>query len=199
MSDQWITKQTLLQRAKNQDDEEAWNDFVKYYTGFIHAVLRQMSFQYKDVEDITQEILLKIWRKFLTYDGEKHQVHFRTWLSTLIRNQAIDYIKLNQGYLRRKEKAAEIQSGELNIAQTELDQLVEHEWVKHMTTTALENIRLLFSGLAVQAFEMSLEGKTSAEIAEALNINQESVRTLKNRVKQRLIKEISLLREEMEF
>lgn len=199
MTDHWITKHTLLQRANNPNDEEAWNDFVGYYMGFIHAVLRQMSFDPKDTEDITQEILLKIWRKLSTFDGEKHQVHFRTWLSRLIRNQAIDFIKKKQGYLKRRDQAEELQTDKLIITQTDLDQLVDQEWIRHMTNTALDNISELFSGAAVQAFELSLEGIQSKEIARELKISPDSVRTLKNRVKQRLMKEIALLKEEMEF
>ncbi|MDZ8119999.1 RNA polymerase sigma factor [Pontiella agarivorans] len=138
MPDEWVTKQTLLQRARNRDDEEAWNEFVKYYTGFIHAVLRQMSFFSKDFDDVTQEIMVKIWRNLSTFDGEKYQVHFRTWLSSLIRNYAIDYIKKNQGYNKRRDKAAELQGEEQLISQTDLDQIVEQEWVRHLTEADLK-------------------------------------------------------------
>ena len=199
MTDRWITRKTLIERAKNPDDERAWADFVMYYTDFIHVVLYQMSFRPNDLEDITQEILTRIWKYLSTFDGEKHQVQFRTWLSKLIRNQAINYIKKNQGYEKRRKKAMELHEQREIISQTDLDKVVQFEWEKHITTTALDNIRTLFSGVAVEAFELSLAGKTAKEIGAALDINPESVRTLKNRVKLRLIKEIEQLREELEF
>lgn len=199
MSDRWITRATLLQRAQDPDDQKAWLDFVKYYQDFIHVILHQMSFRASDMDDVTQEILLKIWRYLSTFDGEKHQVKFRTWLSKLIRNQALNYIKKNQRYELRQEKVLAQCDTEQIISQPELDKIVQFEWEKHITTTALNNIKALFTGVAVQAFELSLAGKTSKEIGEVLAINPESVRTLKNRVKLRLIKEIEQLREELEF
>ena len=199
MSDQWKTRRTLLQRARDPDDAKAWEDFVKYYTDFIHVVLYQMSFRPGDLDDMTQEILLRIWQYLSTFDGEKHRVKFRTWLSKLIRNHAINYIKKNQGYEKRRDKAAELQEQSQVLSQSALDEIVDVEWQKHITTTALNNVRPLFSGVAVEAFELSLAGKSAREIGEALNINPESVRTLKNRVKLRLIKEIEQLREELEF
>lgn len=199
MSDRWITRATLLQRAKDPDDQKAWNDFVRYYQDFIHVILHQMSFRPGDIDDVTQEILLKIWRYLSTFDGEKYQVKFRTWLSKLIRNQAINYINKNRRYEMRQEKARAASDKEWIISQPELDKIVQIEWKKHITRTALNNIRELFTGVAIQAFELSLAGKTSKEIGAALNINPESVRTLKNRVKLRLVKEIECLREELEF
>lgn len=199
MSDRWITRATLLQRAKDPDDQKAWNDFVRYYQDFIHVILHQMSFRPGDIDDVTQEILLKIWRYLSTFDGEKYQVKFRTWLSKLIRNQAINYINKNRRYEMRQEKARAASDKEWILSQPELDKIVQIEWKKHITRTALNNIRELFTGVAIQAFELSLAGKTSKEIGAALNINPESVRTLKNRVKLRLVKEIECLREELEF
>lgn len=199
MEDKWLTRRTLLQRTQNPDDEKAWDDFVKYYKDFIHVVLYQMSFRPGDIDDVTQEILLKIWRYLSRFDGDKHQIKFRTWLSRLIRNEALNYIKMNQRYERRQETARNVCETEQMISQSELDEIVQVEWKKHITRCALDNIRELFTGVAIQAFELSLGGKTSKEIGVALDINPDSVRTLKNRVKLRLVKEIEHLREELEF
>ena len=48
------------------------------------------------------------------------------------------------------------------------------------------------------AFRLSLKGKAVEEIAEELDLKENSVYRLKNRVKERLIQEIRHLREELE-
>ncbi|VGO18930.1 RNA polymerase sigma factor [Pontiella sulfatireligans] len=199
MSDRWVTRQTLLQRAKNPDDAKAWNDFVKYYTDFIHVVLHQMSFRITEIDDVTQEILVRIWQHLSTFNGEKHKTKFRTWLSALIRNQAINAIKKNQRYETKREMATNLHEEKQIISQPELEKIVQLEWETHITTLALNNIKTLFTGVAIRAFELSLAGKSAKEIGGILDINPESVRTLKNRVKLRLIKEIEQLREDLEF
>ena len=85
------------------------------------------------------------------------------------------------------------------MSESDFDTLVTKEWETYLTNQALLNIKELFSGVAFKTFELSLVGKSSHEISEMLQITQASVRTLKNRVRIRLIKEIKLLRDYLEF
>jgi len=199
MTDRWETRQTLLQRAKDPEDHQAWDEFAKYYKQFIHVVLYRMSFRPSDYQDVEQEILVTIWKNIHRFETDENRGRFRSWLSSLIRNKVIDYIRKSKQYESRREMASEQYEERDIMQQSEFDILVQKEWKRYLTQTALENIRELFSGVAVQAFEMSLEGKTSKEISDILDINQNSVRTLKNRVKVRLVKEIERLRGELEF
>lgn len=200
MTDKWTTRQSLLLRAKDPDDHQAWEEFVKYYKQFIHMILNHMSFRTAEFEDMEQEVLLKIWKNLPNFELDKERANFRTWLSWLIRNSVIDYIRKARQYETRQNAATEhhLQESDV-ISQPDLDKIVEREWVRYLTQTALNNIRNLFSGAAVRSFELSLAGKTSREIGAELDINHESVRTLKNRVKVRLVKEIERLRKELEF
>ena len=43
MSEEWKTRQSLVLRAKDPTDEEAWADFVKYYERFIYHLLHRMN------------------------------------------------------------------------------------------------------------------------------------------------------------
>jgi len=198
MSEQWVTRRTLLQRAQDPDDQKAWDDFVAYYKSFIDVILYKMSFRISDKDDVTQIILVKIWKYLSKFDKDK-KVQFRTWLGTLIRNEAINYINSNTNYQRRQDMASKHYSFDDVASQPELDALVQAEWEQHLTMTAFLKVKTVFSGAAIKAFEMSLEGASAKEIGSELNINQESVRTLKNRVKKKLIQEIDRLRNELEF
>jgi len=199
MEDKWVTRQTLLKRAKNPDDNLAWEEFVRYYQPFIHTILYHMNFRTSEYADIEQEILLTLWKKLPEFELDSNKGHFRSWLSTIIRNKVLELIRKNKLYEKRRDAATEQYMEDDFLSETEFTHIVEQEWQKHIIKTALDNIRKLFSGVAIQAFEMSLVGKTSREIGEALEVSHESVRTLKNRVKQRLMKEIEHLREELEF
>ena len=199
MGNKWETRQTLLERAKDPSDEEAWNEFDAYYRSFITIILRKMNFYSVEEDDTVQEILLTLWQALPGYEIDRDRCQFRTWMSVLIRNKAIDCLKRNQCYQDHRKKATEHLHYIKNHEPNEIDQMIEKEWERHITHCALDNIREVFSGSAVKVFELSLEGATTTEISVQTGVNEKSVKVLKSRVKKRLIQEIQTLRVELEM
>ena len=105
MSDEFLTRNTLLQRAQNPKDEQAWEEFVSFYETFIFILLRQMNIPYQDCDDLTQAVLIKVWKKLATFDPARAK--FRTWLSTLIRNTVINHWDSLSRRNKRVEKYGE--------------------------------------------------------------------------------------------
>lgn len=199
MANDWNTRLTLLQRAKNPDDQQAWDEFVKYYRDFIKVVLAQMNLNQKDSDDLIQEILLKIWKALPKMDYDQNRARFRTWMSHLIRNKVIDHFRKVKRLSNKQEMIVE-ESGNLTPVKSEpeVEKIIQSEWEIYIVKLALERIASHFSERAIDAFEMSMDNIPADEIGEKLGIKGNSVTKLKNRVKQRLIKEIELLRSELE-
>ena len=197
MSDQWITKQTLIQRVQNPDDKSAWDDFVSYYKTFIEMVLNKSRISINESDDLVQEILLKIWKGLPNYEYRKEQAKFRTWLSVLIRNTMLNYLdklkRKNPGKVELNEEVI------LAVSESSIEKIIKEEWVSHLTGLAMTTVSKAFSGQAIDVFKMSLAGKGTKEISETLGINEESVFVLRSRVKSKLKKEIKRLRDEIEF
>ena len=40
--EQWKTRQTLIARARDPNDSQAWDEFTGYYASFIRMVLMQL-------------------------------------------------------------------------------------------------------------------------------------------------------------
>ncbi|MCM8532079.1 MAG: RNA polymerase sigma factor [Lentisphaeraceae bacterium] len=195
---QWLTRQTILERAKNPNDHQAWEDFVQYYIGYIHIVLRKVLYDDTNIDDITQEILLKIWKYLSKFECNSEKAQFRRWLSVLIRNQAINYIKSDSGYNNRKDLAIrELTDSE--VKPSELEVLCEAEWKKYVVNCALKNIEDKFSGNAIVAFKLHLLEKSVQEISQELGIKNTSVYTLVNRVRLRLANEVERLQKTWEL
>ncbi|VGO22893.1 RNA polymerase sigma factor [Pontiella sulfatireligans] len=197
MNEEWNTRQSLVLRAKDPTDEEAWADFVKYYERFICHLLHRMNINADDFEDMVQVVLVKLWKNLQSY--EKQQAKFRTWLAHVVRNAVYDYYKAEQ---RRGNVIAGNVPIEESIHASEgsdLEQMIQKEWELYMTNFALERLRGIFSETAVKVFEFSLEGRSVKAIAEQLDIRIDSVYTLKNRVKARFIKEVNAIMREVEF
>ena len=78
----YVTSHTLLTRAMDHEDSEAWEVFVERYHRYIYKLLDKLGVK-EEKDDVSQEVMLTIWKKLDTYDRERSK--FRTWLSSVIR------------------------------------------------------------------------------------------------------------------
>jgi RNA polymerase sigma-70 factor (ECF subfamily) len=199
----WATRLTLLQRARNPDDQAAWEEFVSYYRQFIVIVVRHMNIPAADCDDVVQSVLVKIWKNLPKFEVDTNRAQFRTWLTTVIRNTVYNYVDKAQRRQARHDRLAE---EETTLAQlpgggkeTELEAFINREWETYIANLAMENIKPLFSERAIQAFSLSLDGLSMSEISSRLEIKENSCYKLRNRVKARLITEVRRLTEELEL
>ena len=83
-----LTRQTLIQRLQHSPDERSWEEFSETYSSYITAILRGMNLSHHDIEDLKQQILLKVWKGLPNFKYEPHKHRFRSWLCTVTRNTA---------------------------------------------------------------------------------------------------------------
>jgi len=196
VEDRFVTRKTLLHRASDQADEEAWGEFVLYYKTFIFMLLRNLNVSLEDCEDLTQNILVRIWKKLESYDSERAK--FRTWLSVIIRNEVFTHYDRKK---RRHDKHDRFrESLPDNFPPSgEFDQIFEREWAIYIVNKAMQCVKKSFHGNAVEVFELTLDGMSVQEICRKLEIKEFTVYALRSRVKKRLTDEIARLRSELEL
>jgi RNA polymerase sigma factor (sigma-70 family) len=191
------TRLSLISKARSLHDENAWEELLGYYEPFITKILLRMGFRDADLKDVRQQVSLKLWRGIGFYERDEQRARFRNWLSTLIRNSAIDWIRSQQRHAREFA----LQPGDVEQINPEMpgiESVIEQEWQKHIVTLAVENLKQVFSGKALQVLALSLKGESVDAIAATLELRKESVYVLKTRVKARISQEIARLRTELE-
>ena len=182
------TKETLLMRL--QGNMDSWDEFTQVYERYIYLIIRAMKINHHDAEDLTQNVLLKVWKNIANYDYKPDHARFRTWLSKICRNQVIDFIRKQKTEKTKREKNyTEIE--EITLPQVEA--LAEEEWKVHISTAAWENIQKDFKSEAMTCFEMMNDGKAVAEIANQLNLSESSVYVYSKRVRDQLVSEVRRL------
>lgn len=192
MSEYGNTRETLIMRVKNQYDEKAWQEFVDIYRRYTYVVIRRLGVDVDPAEELTQNILLKLWQKLPDYKYDPKVARFRTWLSRVINNTVLNF---------RRQKSRQpviVEIGDEYTLSSDVEKMMEKEWESYLTNLAMERIEDKFSGKAISAFNMTMEGKQIKEIAEELEVEENSVYRLKNRVKNQLIQEIKLLKEDLD-
>jgi len=189
--DLFVTHNTLLKLAcKNK---QKWDEFASYYYPFIKIILRHLRIHENDIEDIAQNVMLKLWKNLSKFDSSRGK--FRTWLISIIRNTA-KAVQIKQ--IKDKNRDYKYLEEHPLTNHDPLEDIFREEWRKYLTNVALENIRKQFSGKAIDVFLLSLKNLKVEQIAERLDLKVDSVYRLKNRVKEQLLLEIKRLRTELE-
>ena len=190
------TRQTLIERIRDQHNDLAWEEFVATYESYIYAIIRRMGISAEDSKDIHQDVILNIWKKLPEYRRNANS-RFRGWLSTVTSNAVRYFIRSSTNKTKKHNKYEQILN-DLDDSGTEIEKIADEEWELFIAEKALKNIESTFSGRGIEVFQMSLDGKNIKEIAETLNIEESSVYQLRARVKKSLTKEIARLKEELD-
>lgn len=192
--EQWKTRLTLIDRARNPNDSQAWDEFTDYYKSFIRMVLRQLQVRPDDIEDLSQTVLLKLWQSLPTMEVGRDGARFRSWLGTVIRNAVYDHFR-QVASRKRRDSNADLATD----VPPDLDDIIDSEWRKHIIALVLERLHASFSGKAMAVFTMTLDGESVDDIASELELSKDSVYVLRNRVRSRFRKEARQVRSQLEF
>lgn len=100
-----------------EGDQQAFEELIRRYQGFVHNVVYHYFAKREDVEDIAQEVFFKVYQALSSYDADRP---FKHWLGRITSNMCIDEF--------RKRKRSRVISLESDLGKDEkasLDQLYQ--------------------------------------------------------------------------
>ena len=192
--DNYLTRKSLLMRACDQSDYKSWEEFIDFYRNFIFYVLRKMSVNPNEIDDIYQRISMQLWKSLSKFQHGKGK--FRNWLSVVIRNEVLNYFRTKKRVETVSENDIEI-SGQASDEPV-IDKMIDEEWHNYILKNALDNLKEVFSGQAIEVFRLTLKGCSTQEISDETGIKPDSIKVLRSRVKGRCMQEIKRLQAEYE-
>jgi RNA polymerase sigma-70 factor (ECF subfamily) len=179
------TSTSLLERLR-RPDEGAWSRFVDLYTPLLYYWACRMGLQAADAADLVQEVFTILLQKFPQFSYDKNK-SFRSWLRT---------VTLNCWYDNRRRKFAALRdAGPPGLQDVTAPDAAEALWEKeyrdHLVGRAAEVMKAEFQPATWQAFwDLTVEGKSGAEVAAALGLSVDAVYAAKSRVLRRLRQEL---------
>ena len=190
-----LTRLTLIQKLKEECNEASWDEFISLYKGYVFVIIKKMNFSDEDCHDIMQTAFLKVWKNVQNFEHGGKNGQFRRWLALIAKNSALNHIAKRK---READKQAliqmEQQSNELNnISEPEIERMADKEWGIYIANVAWDNIRNDINDKLKQVFQMSMNEKSRATIAEALDIPLNTVSVYKRRVTSMIQQEIKRL------
>jgi RNA polymerase sigma-70 factor (ECF subfamily) len=185
-SDPLLTSRSLLQRARERD-EEAWRELVNIYAPLVYFWCRRMNIAEQDIPDLVQDVFRTVVTGLETFRKERPGDTFRGWLRTVTRTKAIDGV-------RRAKRFPLVTGGSEahyqweHVAATDDEDSDEEEIAeKALFLRALETVRPKFDPQIWQAFwRIVVDGCSANEVAEELGMKPGTVRVAKCRVLQKL-------------
>jgi RNA polymerase sigma factor (sigma-70 family) len=153
-----------LPEALLNGDRGAWESFVRRYGGLIIAAVRGLAASPGDVEDLTQEVFVRLckdgFRLLRSYDPERASVS--TWLTIVARSTARDALR------RRRADSVPIEA--VPEAQLAVDPVEPVQRLKLPEALLSPRQREILAMLYDKDMEV-------AEIAQALGIDPQTVRS----------------------
>lgn len=176
----------LIQQVA-QGNENAFEQLVKKYQHSVFNIVYRSIGNYDDVEDIAQEVFIKVWRHAESFKGKSK---FSTWLYRIVVNQCLNY--------RRKHKQRLVSLDEMSEKEKIPESLIIE--VDHEQRRKAEIVRNALNELPKRqriALVLSrYERRTYKEIAEMMKVSVSSVESLIFRAKASLKEKLLKLRED---
>lgn len=167
----------FLLSASGRGDRKAFAKLYDLVAGPVYGTIRKILRDEAMSEEVTQDVMLEIWRRSSMYDQEKGAAV--TWILTTAHRRAIDRVRSEEAH-RRRTRATGIADFERSFdstadaAVTSTDRAEVTQLLRTLTDLERETIILAY-----------FEGMTHSEISEKLNV---PLGTIKSRMRSGLMR-----------
>ncbi|HEY0548946.1 MAG TPA: sigma-70 family RNA polymerase sigma factor [Verrucomicrobiae bacterium] len=198
------TRQSLLARLRDCEDQEGWRDFFDTYWRLIYRVARQSGLDDSTAQDVVQNTFIYLTRRMPKFRYDSARGSFKAWLQRVTRSRI--------SVLRRKAESKQPLLPEVSMgddvdvwesipdpAGDVLDQVWQREWEENLVSAALRRVRPKVSGQQLMIFEMAgLGGVPLKQVARKLDVSLMQVYLARHRVGKLFKAEVERLRQQTE-
>ncbi len=184
------TRQSLLLRAQT-GETEAWKNLVDLYRPLILAWLNRQGVPARDLEDLSQEVLLSVVKHLPGFRHSGQRGAFRAWLRTIVCSRTTDYWRaLDTGAHAQGGSAATAALQQIADPGSYLNRQWDEEHDRYVLDCLLELVEQEFEPVTLLAFRrLALDGVSGAEAAQELGLSVAAAYMAKSRVLARIRQE----------
>lgn len=201
----WLpTRQSLLTRLKDWDDQCGWQDFFDTYSRLIYGTAVKAGLSSEEAQEVVQETVLSVAKKMeddFRYDPSKGT--FKGWLLQLTRWRITDQFRKRkpdnaQAGFADDERRTEVIDRMADDAPGAIDQIWETEWTENVLKAAIERVKTKVSARQFQIYDLYvLREKSVDDVTKSLGVSSTQVYLAKHRVGSALKKEMKALEARM--
>jgi len=200
VADPLETRPTLLERARDLQDQAAWEELCRAYLPLIHGYARQRGCSEAMAADVVQETLLTLARKLPEFEYDRDKGQFRSYLLTIVTNHIRTafrrerrYVELDSGEEEGEAASARIPAPEQPPPGDNWDR----QWDINLYRLALGAVRERVDATVFESFvRYGIRREPAAEVAADLDCTINAIYQHRNRLVRMLSSEVAQLRRE---
>jgi len=194
------TRQSLLSRLKDLDDQESWKDFFNTYWKLIYGVALKAGLTETESQDVVQETVICVSKKMQGFRYDPSLGSFKAWLMKLTHWRIVDQFRKRQREHPGPHRHSSDDEGTATVEQIpdpaslDLNAVWDAEWQKSVLEAAIEWVKRQVSPRQYQIFDLYVMQKWPlTRITSALGVNAGQVYLAKHRVSVLLKKQVKFL------
>ena len=198
------TRQSLLSRLKNWDDQESWKDFFQTYWKLIYNVAVKAGLSDADAQDVVQETVLAVAKQMPTFEYRAEGGSFKAWLLQITRRTIGHRLRkrtpVEAGPARAPDDSTRTPTAERipDPASLNLDAVWEQEWQKNLVDAAMESVKRKVKPRQYQMFDTYVVKEWPVKrVCRTLHVSAAQVYLAKFRVSALIRKEMKKLETKM--
>jgi len=191
------TSHSLLHRALNLDDQDAWEVLFVNYKRFICSLLIKMNVPPDDVDDLVQSVLLTLSKDLKSYNQNKGK--FRNWLAAVVRNHALTHFRsknAKEGHLEKYTREQEIHYE--RFEQDSFKAYFDQEWEQYILDVAIDRLKETSSETALKVIDLERQELSVKEIADQTGLSIAAVYKMRDRIRKKVIIQAQQVIQELE-
>jgi RNA polymerase sigma factor (sigma-70 family) len=201
------TRQSLLFRLRDWQDQAGWREFFDSYWRLIYNVGRKSGLNDADAQEVVQTTFIYLSRRMPNFRYDRARGSFKSWLRVVTRSRIHVYLrseKADEKFIREPwpdSDDAGIESAEASEqgGDAALDQVWQREWEENLLGAALRRVRAKVSSQQLLIFRLSTFSELPLpKVAKKLGVNLAQVYLARHRVGKLMKAELLRLREETE-
>jgi RNA polymerase sigma-70 factor (ECF subfamily) len=151
---------------------EAWGVFYQTYTGMLRRMAREFHLDAQQSEDLVQEAWARVIVNLSSFHWREYGAGLRGWLYTLIRNQALNFVRQRVRHPLKFADNIEISDIADQVQEKQLEACWDREFLQHIVDDVGKRVSPLNHRLMVLRW---LEERSQAETAALLNLSEKQV------------------------
>src|SRR5258706_395139 len=200
------TRASLIDRLKNWQDHDGWQEFFDTYWKLIYGVARKSGLSDTEAQDVVQETMASVARHMPLFVYNPAIGSFKTWLLNMTRWRIADQV--------RKREPVALFSGSPDDTNSStgpdpmdrlpdpvtqnLDAVWEAEWEQNLFTAAVARVKHRVDPQKYQIFDLYVYKELPPErVAAFFAIGVDQVYLIKHRISDMIKAEVKRLEKQM--
>jgi len=196
------TRHSLINRLKNWEDQQSWQDFFDTYWKLIYGMAIKAGLTDAEAQDVVQETVVNVAKKIKDFQVGREHGSFKAWLLQITRWRITDQFRkrlpaIAHGHPVITDRSTARTSTVERIADPaslNLDEVWELEWEQNLAEAALEKTRQQVNPQTYQMFQLhAIKQLPASKVAKTLGVTRAQVYFAKYKVSRLVQKEVRRL------